>query len=226
MQEHKVELALNLNLNGEFNLHHHHHHSPNQSQPGAADILNAIRESKGTIMTQLADALASLKADDAQLEAEVEELLGKLAQVPGEIAAAVQQGLVNAGLDDTSIRQAVIEIDEGVKASIARVTASLHPVGSDTSTGSDTTSDTVAGGEGNDTLASGSGSDSVDLGSGADTLSGGQSGDSAFTGDGSFTSSVAGGQGEDTIAGGQSLNGAPDEVEGDGGPNPSSVEES
>lgn len=125
MHEHEASVEITLNLNGEFHLHHHHHHSP--SQPGAAEILNAIRDSKGSIMTQLSDAIATLTADDAQLESEITDVLAKLAQVPGEISAAVQAALDAANVDAATARDAVIAIDNGVKDAIAKVTAVLTP---------------------------------------------------------------------------------------------------
>jgi Ca2+-binding RTX toxin-like protein len=177
--EHTLHLKLdfNLNLGGGISIDHRHHHSSNPSQPGAADILNSIQDLKGTFMTQLQDALAELKADDAQLEAEIDEVLGKLAQVPSEIAAAVQEALVNAGVDDATIRQAVIDIDTGVKAAIGKVTAVLNPPtdgGGDTTSGGDTSTDTLVGGQGDDTLGGGNGSDTVGAGGGTDTSVGGQ----------------------------------------------------
>lgn len=125
MHEHEASVELTLNLNGEFHVHHHHHH--NSPQPGAADIINSIQDSKEAIMTQLSDALAQLTADDAQLESEINDVLGKLAQVPGEIAAAVQAALDAANVDAATARDAVIAIDAGVKAAIDKVTAALNP---------------------------------------------------------------------------------------------------
>lgn len=127
VHEHEAAVELTVNLNGEFHLHHHHHHGSNPSQPGAADIINLIRDSKEAIMTQLSDAIATLTADDAQLESEINEVLTKLAQVPGEIAAAVQKALDDAGVDAATARDAVIAIDTGVKEAIAKVTAALAP---------------------------------------------------------------------------------------------------
>lgn len=193
--EHTLHLKLdfNLTLGGGVSIDHRHHHSSNPSQPGAADILNSIQDLKGTFMTQLQDALAELKADDAQLESEIDEVLGKLAQVPGEIAAAVQQALVNAGLDDTTIRQTVIDIDSGVKAAIAKVTAVLTPPvdpgtgGGDTTSGGDTTTNTLVGGQGDDTLGGGNGSDTVGAGGGTDTSVGGQGSDTISASDGAVS---------------------------------------
>lgn len=170
MSEH-AKVDITLNLNGEFHLHQHYHHNPHPSQPGAADILNSIQDLKGTFMTQLQDALAQLKADDAQLDAEIDEVLGKLAQVPGEIAAAVQEALSNAGVDDAATRQAVIDIDNSVRASIAKVTDVLTPpTGGDTTGGTDTSTDTVTGGNGDDTLVGGGGTDTTVGGQGGDTI--------------------------------------------------------
>lgn len=186
-EEVNVNLNLNLGLNGEFKLHHHHHHSSNPSQPGAADIINSIQDLKGTFMTQLQDAITGLKADDAQLEAEIDEVLGKLAQVPGEIAAAVQAALSAANVDDSTARQAIADIDASVRTSLAKVTAALVPPddtgGGDTTSGGDDTTgglsgnnigdDTTSGGNGNDTLDGGGGTDTSDAGQGSDTLDGG-----------------------------------------------------
>jgi hypothetical protein len=122
----RLSLELDLKLNGEFHVHHHHHHS-NQSQPGAADIINLIRETRNEIMTQLSDAIAQLKADDETLVTEVDTLLGKLAQVPAEIAAAVQEALTNAGVSQDAAVAVMSQMDETVRASIAKVVAVLDP---------------------------------------------------------------------------------------------------
>lgn len=187
----KAELAVSvgLKIESDFHVHHHQHnhvfHDP--GQPGVPDILNSIQAMRTTFMTQLQDALAELKADDAQLEAEIDEVLGKLAQVPGEIAAAVQEALTNAGVDDTTARQAVIDIDNGVKAALAKVTAVLNPPtdgGGDTDSGGDTSTDTLVGGQGDDTVTGGNGDDTVDAGGGTDTTAGGQGSDIVDTGAG------------------------------------------
>lgn len=103
--------------------HHHFFHSPSPScpQPGVAEILTAIREMEKRLMSAFTDLLT----DENTLIAEVQLMVDRLAQVPAEIATAVQGALDAAGVDPTITAAAIAEADASVKAAIAQVTTAL-----------------------------------------------------------------------------------------------------
>lgn len=126
--------------------------------------------------------------------AERDSLKAQVAELQTELAAAGQ---------DTAKTQAILDaLDSNeslLNAARGKITGAVLQPGPDTTTDSDTTSDTVAGGTGDDTVQ---GSEATDSGTGdANTLDGGL-GDDSVTGDDTSTDTLAGGQADDTLTGG------------------------
>jgi len=74
---------------------------------------------------RIMSAFTDLLADDNALIAEVQLMVDRLAQVPAEIATAVQGALDAAGVDPAITTAAIVEADARVKATIAQVTTAL-----------------------------------------------------------------------------------------------------
>jgi len=75
--------------------------------------------------TKIMSAFTDLLADNDTLIAEVQEMVDRLAQVPAEIATAVQAALDAAGVDPSITSQAIADADAKAKAAIAQVTQAL-----------------------------------------------------------------------------------------------------
>ncbi len=165
-----------------------------QSEPGhSEEILTAIREI-GTTMATLQETVAELAADDTELAADVTALVNIINDIPARIQAAVVQALTDAGVNDENTRIALNAIDGSVKEAIAAAKAVLPATpGGDTTSGGDTSTDTVVGGGGDDTVTGGNGSDTVTAGGGTDTTVGGQGSDTVVAGSGGDTTTAGDG---------------------------------
>lgn len=163
----EAEVRLTLNINGEFHVHHHYHHP--SSQPGAAEILNAIRDSKEAIMTQLDTSTLNETTDFAKLKDAVDNLAAAFVNLQSQNNTALQAALDAANLD-AATQSAILDAnDTAINNELAKVQA-LFPStggGNDTGTaggGTDTTGGgSATGGTGDDTLTGGQGGDTITL---------------------------------------------------------------
>lgn len=96
-----------------------YHHFP--GTPDTEKVLIAMQAMETKIMSAFTDLLA----DDDKLIAEVQLMVDRLAQVPAEIATAVQAALDKAGVDPAITAAAIADADAKVKAAIAQVTSAL-----------------------------------------------------------------------------------------------------
>lgn len=95
--------------------------------PTRREIETLLAAMELRIMSGLSDGIAQLKADDEELEADVEELIGVVDGIPSVVASAVQNALTAAGVDSAAAATALAEIDAAVKAETAKVKAHLPP---------------------------------------------------------------------------------------------------
>lgn len=133
-------------------VHHYIHHSSFE-EAGTREILHAIRQMETRMTTALQDAIAGEDADIAVLAQEVQQIIDRVASIPAEVAAAVQEALDAAGVDDETARAAVTAADEKVKGLVAAITDALASPTPPT--------DTVPAGGGDDTIAAPAGDDVV-----------------------------------------------------------------
>lgn len=155
-------------MSQEFNIRvDHFFHFPRD--PGHGEILTAIREVKDLTMN-LTDTVTQLAADDNELAADVTALVAIINDIPNRTNAAVAAALANAGVTGDAAVAALNAVDLTVKDAITAAKSVLPasvptpPSGTDTSTGSDTTTSTIGGGTGNDTIGGGSSTDILLIG--------------------------------------------------------------
>lgn len=171
-EEVNVNLNLNLSINGEFAVHHYHHHS-NPSQPGAADILNAIRDSKEAIMTQLDTSTAKETQDSAALIAAVEQLSAAFTALQSQNNSGLQAALDAANLDSATQATILDANDAAIQAELAKVQALLPGPATPPASPPPPPTDTTGAGTGNDTVAAGGATDTTGAGGGVDTIGAG-----------------------------------------------------
>lgn len=149
-----------------------HIHFP--GDPRHSEILHAIGEARNEIMATLQDTINTLSTDDAELAADVNALVSIINDIPARIQAAVASALTTAGVPDATIQASLQNVDDTVKTAIAAAKAALPvPPGTSTTSGADTSTNTVTGAAGTDTLTGGNGTDTAPNPGRADTTVGG-----------------------------------------------------
>jgi hypothetical protein len=118
----EARVKLTINLNGEFHIHHHHHHSPNPSQPGAADIINSIRDLGKQIMTKLDTSVAQETGDFQTLLTAIEALEAVIGD-----NTALKAALDAANLDAETQASILDANDAAIQAAKDKINAILNP---------------------------------------------------------------------------------------------------
>lgn len=78
-------------------------------------------------MTQLADGVAQLAADDQALSDEIDVLLEAFEALPGDNSAALQAALDAANVDAAAATTIIAASDSVVQAAKAKIVAALTP---------------------------------------------------------------------------------------------------
>lgn len=120
------DVNLTLTIGGEFNLHHHYHHNPSSAQPGAAEILNSIRELKGLIMS-LDTSTAAQTADLKLFTDEVDKLIAAFTALGSTNNTTLQAALDAANLDSATQAAILDASDKAIQAEFNKIKAVLTP---------------------------------------------------------------------------------------------------
>lgn len=174
---------------------------PPQVSHGEFLILAAVE----MMMATLDDVLAKV-AEEKTIEQSLSVLLdgyNDALKALTDQVAELQAELAAAGQDTTKIDAIMASLDDNesvLNAARAKIIPAVLQPGPDTTGGTDTSTGTVASGQGDDTISSGQGTDTIVAPAGDDTLSGGQ-GDDSVTGAGTTTDTLIGGRGDDSLAG-------------------------
>lgn len=159
----------------DLHIHVHHHV---EGAPDAHAVLTAIRDLEHKVMTELNKAAVKETTDSAALVDALGHMGDALTALRSENNDALKKALADAGADADATTNILSANDAAIEAALVKANALLTqaPVegtGQDTTTGGETTTDTVQGGNAGDTLSAGGGTDTIVGGNAGDSVEGG-----------------------------------------------------